>query len=136
MKSDKVRVETIGHLDGVSLIGIENLNVAMLAISEALVIKLGSRASIKDMVDDFAGRLAEEEGRMRIIDNFSSMGSLTDNSPVKKRPAGDTMPDPMSNKKTRAQKERERKIRNKNKQDSPMVVNIKKEPGIKKEPID
>ncbi len=82
-------VKSIDHDQPISIKGIGAFDQALRDVSEAIRVVLSSKTSLKTMEDDFTGRQAEDDLRLKVINNFDSMGDLTEPSPVKKRPVED-----------------------------------------------
>jgi hypothetical protein len=122
-------VKTIAHAQPVSIKGIGAFGQALREVSEAIVLVLSSRASLKAMEDDFAGRQAEEELRLKVINKLDNMGDLTKASPMKKRPAEDKSEEQADRKKKKKQKLKEKKLANVASSPAGSGVKIKLEPG-------
>ncbi len=103
-------VKTVAHDQPVSIKGIELFGQALLDVSVFMVGVLSSKVSLKAMEEDFSGRQAEDELRLKVINKFQGMGDLTLVSPSKKRLADGNSDEPSKSKRI---KERERKQRRK-----------------------
>jgi hypothetical protein len=101
-------VRTIAHAQPVSIKGIGAFAQALRDVSEAMVLVLSSRTSLKSMEEDFTGRQAEEELRLKVINKFDNMGDLTKASPMKKRPAEDKSEEQIDRKKKKKLKLKEK----------------------------
>ena len=106
--SNATNVKTVAHSDPVSIKGIGLFGQTLSDISIFMVGILSSRVSLKAMVDDFSGRQAEDELRLKMINKFQNMGDLNLASPTKKRPT-DTKIEELSNSKRDKEKERKRR---------------------------
>jgi hypothetical protein len=122
-------VKTIAYDQPVSIKGIGLFGQALLAASEAIVVVLSSKSSLRTMEDDFSGRQAEEELRLKVINKFESMGDLTVASPSKKRPA-EGKPEELIKSKRLKEKEKKQRRKELKEVNSPAVggVKIKTEP--------
>jgi hypothetical protein len=124
-------VKTIAHELPVSIKGIGLFSKALLDVSMVIAGVLSSKSRMKSMEEDLAGRLAEDELRLSMINSFNGMGDLTVISPTKKRKVADISEEVMSSRKL---KEKEKKKRKKEKREglvqSPLAT-VKVEPGPK-----
>lgn len=91
-------VKTIARADLVSIKDIGLFGQALLSVFTSVVAVLSSRVSFKTMEDNFSGRQAEDELRLKVINKFQGMGDLTLVSPKKKRPADGKPEELMKNK--------------------------------------
>jgi hypothetical protein len=103
-------VKTIAHDQPVSIKGVKLFGQALLEVSQAIVVTLQSPTKLKAMEDDFAGRQAEDELRLRVINKFNGMGDLTVSSPTKKRGTDENLEQETSNKKKKEKKPKQEKV--------------------------
>jgi hypothetical protein len=121
-------IKSIAHDQPVSIKGIGPFGQALRDVSEAIRVVLSSKASLKTMEDDFTGRQAEDDLRLKVINDFDSMGDLTEPSPVKKRPVEDKPEAQVDRPKRKKQKSKEKKVTDKSPSPAASGVRIKIEP--------
>jgi hypothetical protein len=83
------------------------------------------------MEEDLAGRLAEDELRLSMINSFNGMGDLTVISPTKKRKVEDISEGVMSSRKLKEKEKKKRKRERKEGLVQSPLATVKVEPGPK-----